>query len=71
MNRREKRVLLREYLDQGLSKTELAEKLGISRATSYHWIQTGQLDRDLDDERIRYSPLPPVEMKLDWKHSRN
>jgi hypothetical protein len=30
---REKRVLLREYLEQGLSKTEVAEKLGIRRRT--------------------------------------
>lgn len=62
---REKRVLLREYLAEGLSKTELAEKLGISRATIYHWIGTGQLDRDLDDERVRYKPRPPVERKID------
>ena len=39
---REKRVLLREYLEQGWSKSALAEKLGISRRTIYHWIETGQ-----------------------------
>lgn len=62
---REKRVLLREYLAQGLTKTELAKRLGISRATIYHWIRTGQLDRDLDDERVRYRPRPPVARKID------
>ena len=31
---REKRVLLREYLQQGLTKAALADKLGISRRRS-------------------------------------
>lgn len=62
---REKRVLLREYLAEGLPKTELAKKLGISRATIYHWIRTGQLDRDLDEKRVRYGPRPPVARKID------
>lgn len=62
---REKRVLLREYLEQGLSKTDLAAKLGISRATIYHWIRTGQLDRDLYDKRVRYKPRPDVARKID------
>ena len=38
---REKRVLLRHYLEQGLTKTELAQKLGLHRRTIYHWIETG------------------------------
>ena len=50
---REKRVLLREYLEQGWTKSALAEKLGISRRTVYHWIGTGQLDRDMDAEAVR------------------
>lgn len=62
---REKRVLLRHYLMQGLTKTALAEKLGISRRTVYHWIETGQLDRDLDDEVVRYKKRPPVARKID------
>ena len=62
---REKRVLLREYLSQGLTKTELARKLGVSRATIYHWIRSGQLDRELDDEPVRYTARPPVARKID------
>jgi len=62
---RETRVLLRHYLEQGMSKTALARELGISRRTVYHWIETGQLDRDLDEETVRYKSRPPVPTKLD------
>jgi transposase-like protein len=37
---REQRVLLRHYLEQGLSKTEIARSLQVSRRTVYHWIDT-------------------------------
>ena len=40
---RERRVLLRHYLAQGLSKAALARQLGISRRTLYHWLATGNL----------------------------
>ena len=62
---REKRVLLREYLEQGWSKRALAEKLGVSRRTIHHWIKTGQLERDADEEAIRYKTRPAVERKID------
>jgi transposase len=62
---REKRVLLRHYLEQGLSKTELAAKLGISRRTIYHWLATDQLDRDLDAESVQYKARPAKPKKLD------
>lgn len=65
MYRREKRVLLRHYLEQGFTKTALAEKLGISRRTVYHWIETGQLERELDEEVVRYRSRPPIKRKLD------
>ncbi len=65
MYSRETRVLLRHYLEQGVGKAELARKLGVSRRTVYHWIETEQLDRDLDDEAVRYTPRPPVPTKLD------
>lgn len=61
----ERRVLLKHYLDQGLTKTAIAEQLGISRRTIHHWIQTGQLDRELDEARVRYTPRPPVPTRLD------
>jgi transposase len=31
----------------------------------YHWIETGQLDRDLDAEPVCYAPRTPVPWKLD------
>jgi transposase len=62
---REKRVLLREYLQDGWSKTELATKLGIGRRTIHYWIATGQLDRELDGETVHYTARPAVERKID------
>ncbi len=40
-------VLLRHYLESGLSKTAVARQLGVSRRVIYHWITTGQLDREV------------------------
>ena len=60
---RERRVLLRHYLDEGLTVTEISRELGISRQTIYRWINDGELDRDL--EEVRYGPRPPVLTKLD------
>jgi transposase len=62
---REQRVLLRHYLQQGLSKAELARTLRVSRRTVYHWIETGQLDRELDNDPVRYTPRPSVACKVD------
>jgi transposase len=61
----ERRVLLRHYLEQGMTKTELAERFGISRQTLHRWIREGELGRDLDVETVRYGPRPPVPTKLD------
>jgi transposase len=60
----ESHVLLRHFLAEGLTKTEAAERLGISRRTVSRWIGSGDLDRDLD-EPVRYRPRPPVPRKLD------
>jgi transposase len=62
---RDQRVLLRHYLEQGLTKAELARTLGVSRRIVYHWIETGQLERELDNEPVRYRVRPPVERKID------
>lgn len=62
---RERRVLLRHYLEQGWKKTRIAEHLGIDRRTISRWIKGGHLDRDLDAEPVRYAPRPPVPTKLD------
>ncbi len=65
MHGREQRVLLRHYLEQGLSKAEVAARLGISRRTVYYWVNSGQLERELDDEPLRYKPRPVVTRKVD------
>ena len=62
---RETRMLLRHYLDQGASKSELARQLGISRDTIHRWIRAGDLDRDLDATAVRYGPRRPLPTKLD------
>jgi len=62
---REQRVLLRHYLERGLSKTEVARELGVSRRTVYHWIETGQLERELDEAPVRYARRAPVACKID------
>ncbi|MBA2305706.1 MAG: IS21 family transposase [Acidobacteria bacterium] len=62
---REKRMLLRHYLEQGGSKSALARQLGISRDTVHRWIREGDLDRDLDAGAVQYGPRAPVPTKLD------
>ncbi len=62
----EPHVLLRHYLEQGLSKTAIAERIGISRRCIYKWIAQGDLDRDLDAGGVRYAPRPT---RLDPYHA--
>ena len=62
---RETRMLLRHYLEHGTSKSALARQLGVSRDTSHRWSREGDLDRDLDDEAVRYGPRPLAPTKLD------
>ena len=61
---REKRMLLRHYLEEGLSKSAIARKLEISRDTIHRLIRTEQLDRDLDAKPVRYKPRAQVPTKL-------
>ena len=62
---RETRMLLRHYLAQGASKSELARQLIFSRDTVHRWIRSGDLDRDLETAPVRYGPRRPVPTKLD------
>jgi transposase len=61
----ERHVLLRHYLEAGLSKTAIAQRLGLDRSTIHRWIRSGDLERDVDAEAIRYRPRPPRPSKLD------
>jgi transposase len=58
-------MLLRHYLEQGMSKRAIARKLKISRDTLYRWIREGALERDADEQPLQYGPRPPVPTKLD------
>jgi transposase len=58
-------MLLRHYLEQGVSKSALARQVGISRDTIHRWIRDGDLDRDLDAGGVEYGPRPSVPTKLD------
>ena len=48
-----------------MTKAAIARHVGVSRDTIYRWIATGQLDRDPDEEAVRYRARPPVPSKLD------
>jgi transposase len=62
---RETRMLLRHYLEQGMSKSAVARRLGVSRDTIHRWTRDGGLDREVDDLVVQYGPRPPVPTKLD------
>ena len=61
----ETRMLLRHYLEQGLSKAELSRRFGVSRRTIHRWVESGQLDVELPSRAPRYSPRPRPPHKLD------
>jgi transposase len=65
MFRRETRMRLKHYLEQGATKSALARRLGVSRDTIHRWIRTGEVERDLDAGPVRYGPRPPVPTTLD------
>jgi transposase len=56
-------VLLQHLLDEGLSKTAIAQRLGVSRRVVHHWIATGQLTRDLDAAPPRQYPPRPTQLE--------
>ena len=43
MYRREKHMLLRHYLEQGMTKAAISRELGVKRRTIYRWIEAGEL----------------------------
>ena len=55
-------VLLQHLLDEGLSKTAIAARLGVSRRVIYHWLATGQLTRDLAQPVRRTSAPRPTKL---------
>ena len=61
----EKRLLMRRYLEGGVSKTATARALGVSRRTVYNWIREGELERDPDDMTVQYGPRAPRPTLLD------
>ena len=61
----ETRMLLRHYLEQGVTKAALSRRLGVSRRTIHSWIESGQLERDLSSGEAGYSPRARVAHKLD------
>ena len=61
----EKRLLMRQLLEQGLNKSAVAKRLGISRRTLYNWIAAGELARDPEDRELQYGPRPPRPSTLD------
>ena len=60
----ETRMLLKHYLERGVSKAALARRFGVSRRTIHAWVETGQLDRDLSSGHSRYAPRPAAPQKL-------
>lgn len=52
----ERLVLLKHLLDEGLTKTVIAARLGISRGAIYYWLRAGQLDRDVGEG---HGPVAP------------
>ena len=58
-------MLLRHYIEQGMSKRAIARKLKISRDTLYRWIREGALERHADEQLVEYGPRAPVPTKLD------
>lgn len=59
-------VLLKHLLEEGLSKQAIADRLGVSRRVIYHWLATGQVERDLAAMPPRCSA--PRATKLDRYH---
>ena len=62
---RETKMLLKHYLEQGVSKAGLARRFQLSRRTIHYWIESGQLDRELAAGAGGYARRAPTVHKLD------
>lgn len=66
---KKERMMLRHYLEEGLSKAAAARMLGVDRNTVHRWIKAGLLARELDDLPVRYGPRKRVPRKIDrYRH---
>lgn len=65
MYARTRRMLFRHYLQQWLSKAEVAPNLGVSHRTIDQRIEAGQFIPELDDGPACYGPRAPVPRLLD------
>ncbi len=53
----EPRVLVKHYLEQGLTKAAIAERVGVSRRTIHYWLASGEFDRPIG-RPVRYPARP-------------
>lgn len=61
----EKRILMWQYLEAGVSKSATARCLGVSRRTIYNWIKAGEFERDPDDTELQFGPRHRRHSKID------
>ena len=61
----ETKMLLKHYLEQGVSKAELTRRFRLSRRTIHYWIESGQMDRELHAGAGGYALRAPIARKLD------
>jgi transposase len=59
---RETLVLLKHLLESGQPKSAIARELGISRRLVYHWIATGQVERDTSAPVPRQRVTAPAKL---------
>jgi transposase len=55
-------VLLKHLVESGLSKTAIAVRLSVSRRVIYHWLATGQFERDLEASPPRTAAVRPTKL---------
>ena len=61
----ETKMLLKHYLEQGVSKAELAGRFQLSQRTIHYWIACGQWNRDLGSSPAGHARRATAAHKLD------